>query len=115
MSRVLKKMLIVALLPLTGCFFFGDIAGEEARRLVAQNEAMLLDVRSPEEFADGHIDGAVNIPIGDLALRHNELGDKTRTIIVYCRSGMRSSRAQDFLLENGYRSVYNLGRMGRWK
>src|SRR5262245_18697667 len=64
---------------------------ELAHRLVAKG-ALLLDVRSPEEFESRHIEGAVNVPVGELDEGMHKIdtltgGDKTRSIVVYCRTG----------------------------
>jgi rhodanese-related sulfurtransferase len=91
----------------------GEVAVAEARRLVEQGER-LVDVRTPEEFARRHIPGAVNIPLQDLDRRMGELEPKDRPIVLYCRSGSRSARAQRMLKQAGYASVYDLGPMSRW-
>jgi phage shock protein E len=64
-----------------------------------QKEIMYLDVRSPEEFIRGSVDGAINIPLHLLPLRMSELKDKK--VIVFCASGMRSSMAYSFLQKEG--------------
>ncbi len=85
-----------------------------ARAMVAAG-ARLVDVRSPEEFADGHIEGAVNIPVQELGQRLAELEDaKEKGVVVYCRSGKRSARAAEILAGAGHRSVYDLGGMSSW-
>lgn len=94
----------------SGC---ATVSGEDARALV-RGGALLLDVRSPEEFAAGHLDGAVNIPVDALEARLDEVGSKERAVVVYCRSGMRSRRARALLLERGWVKVENLGGMGNW-
>lgn len=91
----------------------GDVSATDARRLV-QGGAKLVDVRSPDEFAGGHIEGAVNIPVQELDGRMSELGPKDTTVIVYCRSGARSAHAARMLKSAGYGAVHNLGAMGRW-
>jgi phage shock protein E len=88
------------------------VKGPEARRLVG-NGAVLLDVRTPEEFATGHIDGAINIPVDDLDGRLSEVGDKDKPVIVYCRSGSRSARAAKTLARAGY-AARDLGPMTAW-
>lgn len=87
------------------------IDGAEAKRLVAAG-ALLLDVRTPEEFADGHIDGARNLPIDRL---DGELGTlpRDKTIVVYCASGARSNAAAQTLHGAGF-DVRDLGRMAAW-
>jgi len=82
------------------------------RELVA-NGALLLDVRTPEEFSDRHLDGAVNIPVQELAGRVHELGAKDRPIVVYCRSGARSASAATLMKSAGY-EVLDIGGIGNW-
>jgi len=89
------------------------ITGEQARQLVSEG-ALLVDVRSTGEFSGGHISGAINIPVHQLANRMAELEPKTQTIVVYCQSGARSSRAQKKLSGQGFQAVHNLGGIGRW-
>jgi phage shock protein E len=90
-----------------------EIQGGDARKLVASG-ARLLDVRSPEEFAGGHLPGAVNIPVQELERRLAEVGPTDGDLIVYCRSGHRSSRATDLLRQHGFTKVHNLGPMTAW-
>lgn len=91
----------------------GHISGEEAHRLVA-DEALLLDVRSPAEFEDGHIEGAVNVPVDELEGRLGDLAPHDRPIVVYCLSGNRSARAAQMLSQAGYSAVHDLGSISRW-
>ena len=71
---------------------------------------LVVDVRSPAEFAMGHVEGALNIPVEVIA-PHNlaALDNKTRTIVVYCASGMRSAYARSALMQLGYSNVINGG------
>lgn len=85
----------------------------KAQQLVKEG-ALLVDVRSPQEFASGHIKGAKNIPVSEVATRLKEFGDTQKPIVVYCRSGARSARAQSTLKGAGFTQVYNLGGMNRW-
>jgi phage shock protein E len=71
--------------------------------------ALILDVRTAEEFAAEHYRGAINIPLAALRGRLAELGSKTRPIVVYCRTGRRSEMARTILLENGFIDVINAG------
>jgi phage shock protein E len=89
------------------------ISGAEARKLVADG-AMLVDVRSPEEFSGGHIEGAIGIPIQELSGRMDELGTKSGEIVLYCQSGSRSAMAKRLLESNGFTNVHDLGGIGRW-
>lgn len=77
--------------------------------LVNRYSAILLDVRSNQEFKEGHIDGAINIPLCDVKNNVPKLiSDKGKYIIAYCTSGIRSKKAQKILNSLGYRNVYNL-------
>jgi phage shock protein E len=90
----------------------GKVAPAEARRLV-QEGAVLLDVRSIGEFSAGHIPGAINIPVDQVAARADELAAKGKSIVVYCASGMRSGAAARMLKSKGI-TVFDLGGMSRW-
>lgn len=71
--------------------------------------AVLLDVRNPGEYADGHIPGSINLPLMQLP-KADELIDSLDTpIFTYCLSGGRSRKAEAFLLEQGYTNVRNIG------
>lgn len=91
----------------------GKTSGQDARKLVADG-AQLVDVRTPEEFSAGHIDGALNVPVGELPKRIGELGAKERPIVVYCRSGARSARAAGILKGAGFTQVHDIGPMSAW-
>lgn len=74
-----------------------------------QNGAIVVDVRTKSEYAEGHYSGAMNIPVDVLPANLNQLKDKQTKIIVYCRSGARSERAKQILQASGYSSVLNAG------
>lgn len=74
---------------------------------MVKNGAIILDVRSEEEFEGGHIEGAVNIPIEVLPLLCKKISDKNATIITCCASGVRSGVAKNALIALGYTNVYN--------
>ena len=93
------------------------ISPEDARRLITERDALLLDVRGPDEVAQsGRLEGAINIPFGETAHRADpasphHLGDfrKDRPVILYCASGRRSALDGHALKQLGYDEVYNLG------
>jgi rhodanese-related sulfurtransferase len=87
------------------------IDSEQAHELV-KSGATLVDVRSPDEFSSGHIEGAKNIPVGNIAARAGEI-PKDKPVVLYCRSGARSSRAASVLAGQGY-EVHNLGPISAW-
>lgn len=71
--------------------------------------AIILDVRSPQEYKEGHLDSAILIPEYEINSRvENELKNKNDIIVVYCSSGIRSKRVQEKLKNKGYKNVYNL-------
>ena len=71
--------------------------------------AIILDVRSPQEYKEGHLNGAILIPEYEIRKKaEKELKNKEETIIIYCQSGTRSKKAQKELKELGYTKVYNL-------
>jgi rhodanese-related sulfurtransferase len=76
-------------------------------------EHLLVDVRTPEEFASGHIAGAVNIPVDELAQRLNEV-PQDKPVVLYCRSGNRSGQAAQILDQAGYPQIYDLGGIVAW-
>ena len=85
-----------------------DIISSEAKNLMAKNKQMfLLDVRTPEEYRQGHLRGAVLIPMGEMERRIAEVPGN-RPVLVYCAVGSRSRAVAGFLAERGYRSVYNM-------
>jgi len=111
--------LLLALLALVGvAFLISQLVFRrrraEARRWVAQEGALLLDVRSEREFAAGHLPSAVNVPVSQLAAQLGRLSDKRRPVVVYCASGVRSTRAAFVLREAGFSRVLNLGIMSAW-
>jgi rhodanese-related sulfurtransferase len=95
------------------------IASDQLVQQMEKKDAnlVLLDVRTPEEFAAGHIPGAVNIPHDQLPNRLAELaGAKNKEVVVYCRSGRRSAIAQETLSKQGFTSVKHLeGDMLKWE
>jgi len=84
----------------------------EAREMVA-NGAQLVDVRSPQEFAMGAIPGSKNLPLQAIHLAEEHL-DKTKPVIVYCASGMRSGQALGVLSQMGFNAVHNLGSINKY-
>jgi len=84
-----------------------------ARSLIASG-ATVLDVRTPEEFAGGHVASATNLPVDDVTARMAEVdklvaGDKTKPVVVYCARGGRAQKAKETLEAAGYTHVVNGG------
>ena len=74
----------------------------------AKEEVVLVDVRTPEEFAQGHISGSILLPLQDISKAVALLGNKDQKIYAYCRSGARSAQATQFLKSQGFTSVYSM-------
>ena len=88
----------------------GSITIEEAYEILNANpKAVIVDVRSYQEYDEGHLCCSINIPLYDLQ-RHIEkiITDKTTTIITYCQSGIRSEEGAEILREKGYENVYHI-------
>lgn len=75
---------------------------------IIDNEAFLVDVRTPNEFAAGHVKGSVNIPLDRLQSEISKFNHKKK-ILVFCRSGNRSAQAKAILEQAGIANVYNAG------
>lgn len=82
----------------------------------ADRSLVVLDVRTPEEFAAGHVPGAINIPVAELAARVAELeGSRNNDIVVYCRTGKRAAEALGVLEKSGFKRLLHLqGDYTRW-
>lgn len=79
---------------------------------VNQPTATLIDVREKFEFMMGHAKGALNIPLGKIPSKIEELRNMSTPLILYCRSGNRSGQAAQFLKSKGFTEVYNAGSLG---
>lgn len=115
-GKLLRTALVALLFGALGYAAFGSrggTGGTDARTLVA-NGARLVDVRTTSEFASGHLEGAVNVPVQDLERRLAELEPRDRPIVLYCRSGNRSARAARVLRDAGFTAVHDLGPMSAW-
>ena len=96
---------------------YATISEDEAVAMMSENSATLVDVRTAREYADGHIPGAINIPvetIGSVKPAGLQGVDENASIIVYCRTGVRSEHASNMLLNLGYQHVFDLGGIVDW-
>ena len=130
MKKIISMLLVLAAMALLGgCSSAEDktaapeekagyqqISQEEAKQLMdSETGYIILDVRTDEEYAEGHIPGAVLIPDYEVAERAEaELPDKGQLILVYCRSGNRSKKASEALAELGYTNVKEFGGINTW-
>ena len=95
---------------------FQIINAQQAKQMMDQSTGyVIVDVRTQSEFQDGHIDGAVLIPVDQVAsLAPSKLPDKTQLIFVYCRSGARAQQASTILAQMGYTNVVDFGGISSW-
>jgi rhodanese-related sulfurtransferase len=90
---------------------YREVTAQEAARYIADVHPLVLDVRTPREFASGHLENAVLIPIQNLARRIGELeAHKDQPVFVYCRTGNRSTVAAQMLIKAGFTEIVNLRR-----
>jgi rhodanese-related sulfurtransferase len=93
---------------------YQSISAEEAKEMM-DGDAIVLDVRTQEEYDQGHIEGALLLPLSDIQMGElSLLEDKDQVILVYCRSGNRSETAARLLIDEGYRQVYDFGGIIDW-
>ena len=117
----MKKIITIigVLFILTGCNTSnaakiepGKVTCEQKDEILKyDNNPVLIDVRTEEEYDESHLENAINIPyeiIVDVVSKNNNI-KKDTPIIVYCRSGARSAKAKESLINAGYTSVYDLG------
>lgn len=123
----MKKLifLFLAVMMLTACgqdkennqgAVYVNITAEEAKQIMDSEEGyIILDVRTQEEYDQGHIPGAILIPDTEIKAKAEEvLTDKDQLILVYCRSGRRSKLAAEALVEMGYTNIKEFGGILDW-
>ena len=95
---------------------YEQISQDEARLLMAESEdRIILDVRTKEEYTEGHIPGAICVPNETIGTEMpKELPDKEQLILVYCRSGNRSKKAAEKLVKIGYTNIKEFGGIITW-
>ena len=92
-----------------------DVSVDEALRLWQAKEAILIDVRTPAEYREGHIPGVANIPLDELEKRLGEI-PKDKKVVLICRTGNRSAQGTKLLRGKGFDNVFNrTGGMSTWK
>ena len=115
--------LLLSVLFLAGCALpagqevsYRQINMDEAITMMEEGSGyIILDVRTPEEFADKHIPGAINIPNETISTEEiPELPNKDQLILVYCRSGNRSKQASEKLVALGYTNIVEFGGINDW-
>ena len=101
----------------TALITYEQISQDEAKRIMdTEDEFVIIDARTEEEFSEGHIEGAILIPEYEIAERaEKEIPEKDTLILVYCRSGRRSKIASDVLVQLGYTNVKEFGGIIDWQ
>ena len=124
--RKIKRLLpfILSLMLLSSCGTPGgssnsyrQISMDAAVKMMKdEKNYIILDVRRPDEYAEGHIPGAINVPNEEIGTAEiAELPDKAQLILVYCRSGRRSKEASEKLVKLGYTNIVEFGGILDWK
>ena len=118
--RKIRRLLpfVLSLMLLSSCgapgrssLGYRQISMDEAVKMMRdEKEYIILDVRRPDEFGEGHIPGAINVPNEEIGTAEiAELPDKSQLILVYCRSGRRSKEAAEKLVKLGYTDIVEFG------
>ncbi len=116
----MKLITLVGLLLLAGCTQQQSnqtkLTSDQAYHAMSEDTTIvLIDVRTVEEFREGHIEESINIPLDQLNQRiASVVSNKKTTIFVVCRSGNRSAQASDMLASLGYQSIVDIGSVFTW-
>ncbi|WP_312832155.1 rhodanese-like domain-containing protein [Sedimentibacter saalensis] len=129
MKKIMIAAAVLAILTLvlTGCSKSSEeesvnektqyvkISPKDAKEIMDNEESIVLDVRTKDEYDQGHIEGAVLLPLDEISSKAEEvLKDKKVKILVYCRSGNRSATAAKALINMGYENVFDFGGIIDW-
>ena len=119
-------LIIVSILMLAACGttdtsnensggkLYEDVNVEQAKNLIDNDEVVIIDVRTQEEFDEGHIPNAMLIPVDEIDNVMEEM-DKDTSYLMVCRSGNRSAMASELLAKNGFQHIKNMeGGMNKW-
>lgn len=94
---------------------YHKITAAEAKAMMDEGEVTVVDVRRADEYAQGHIPGALLVPNESIGEQQPEaLPDKDATILLHCRTGVRSKQASDKLVKMGYTNIYDFGGIVDW-
>ena len=115
---MIRKAFLTILLIFGFSFAYQDLNAKQFYEMIQkEKDVIILDVRTPQEYQEGHISNAINIPVQILGQQLDKLNNfKDKKILVYCRSGHRSAIASQILDRAGFKNVYNLkGGLLEWK
>lgn len=107
MNKLISLLLTTICFGLMSPMSYASERAEKGWQLIEQG-AMIVDVRTPQEFSDGHLDNAVNFPLSELDKHFKDI-DKDKLIVLYCRSGNRSNQAYQYLQSQGFKNLHNAG------
>ena len=113
---ILSALLLTACAPGNSLGYKQITMSEAVKMMETENNYIILDVRRADEFAEGHIPGAINVANEVIGTEEiPELPDKSQLILVYCRSGRRSKEASEKLVKLGYTNIVEFGGILDWK
>jgi len=110
-------IVLIGLLVLSACASssYHKISASKAKSMMEDSNVIIVDVRTLEEYNEGHIAGAILIPNESISsVQPAQLPDKDAVILIYCRSGNRSKQAADKLVAMGYTKIYDFGGIIDW-
>ncbi len=114
-SLLLPVLLLVGCAPSADASYRQITVAEAVTLMETEQNYIILDVRRPDEYAAGHIPGAINVPNESIGTEPiAALPDKDRLILVYCRSGRRSKQAAAKLVAQGYTDIVEFGGINDW-
>lgn len=121
-KRINKIWIIIGIsLLVLGCSskteksVYQTIMPDEVEEIKNEQDITIIDVRTITEYASEHIKNAINIPLDRISTIEDNIPDKSRKIIVYCKSGVRSKQAAGELLKMGYTNVYDMKGLDAWE
>jgi rhodanese-related sulfurtransferase len=107
---ILSALLLTACAPGNSLGYKQITMSEAVKMMKDEKNYIILDVRRPDEYSEGHIPGAINVPNEEIGSAEiSELPDKSQLILVYCRSGRRSKEASEKLAGLGYTNIVEFG------
>lgn len=114
MKKLKLGILSILFCGCTSTQTYQTITACEAKKMMDNQNVVVIDVREKDEYVLGHIPQAIHIPLGTINENNTALPNKDQTILVYCRSGKRSKKAAKKLAKLGYLHIYDFGGILDW-
>ena len=119
MKKFLSSLMILIVALCAGCgekITYKHLTQDEAVKMIAdKTDALVLDVRTADEFEKKHIPNAISVPLEELRSGNfSSMPDKNQTILIYCWTGRRAQDSAQVLVDNGYKNVYEFGGLTDW-